>query len=250
MTLFRREQHILVTGASSGIGRACAMLCSRLGASVIACGRSEERLAAARTQCSSPAHWHNEARDLVADIEWLPQWVADLRHKYGRLWGLVHAAGEGRLDSISYFELDEARSHLELNFLVPMQLAKGFSDRRNFVRGGAMLFLSSASAVYPEKGHCLYGAAKAALAAAMKAVSQEMAPKGLRVHCIAPGWVRTPMLDAAIENMGESYEAKEKARYPLGLGEPEDAAWMAAFLLSDRARWITGQNFVLGGGCY
>lgn len=250
MTLFSREQHILVTGASSGIGRACAMLCNQLGASVIAGGRNEERLAASQARCASPAHWHNEARDLVADLESLPQWVAGLRQKYGRLWGLIHAAGEGRLDSISYFELAEATNHLELNFLVPMQIAKGFSDRRNFVRGGAMLFLSSASAVYPEKGHCLYGAAKAALAAAMKTVSQEMAHKGLRVHCLAPGWVRTPMLDMAIEHMGESYEAKEKARYPLGFGEPEDVAWMAAFLLSDKARWITGQNFVLGGGCY
>ena len=113
-----------------------------------------------------------------------------------------------------------------------------------------MLFLSSVSAVHPEKGHCLYGAAKAALAAAMKAVSRETALKGLRVHCLAPGWIRTPMLDAAKENMGESFAAQEESRYPLGFGEPEDVAWMAAFLLSDKARWITGLNFVLGGGCY
>ena len=94
------------------------------------------------------------------------------------------------------------------------------------------------------------GANMAALAAAMRAVSQEMAPRGLRVHCLAPGWIRTPMLETAIEHMGESYAAREKERYPLGIGEPEDVARMAAFLLSDKARWITGQNFVLGGGCY
>lgn len=250
MRLFSQEQHILVTGASSGIGRACALLCNTLGASVIASGRNEERLQEAQATCSRPDLWHNEVKDLQAGIEDLPKWIGELRRKYGRFWGLIHAAAEGRLDSISYFELAEARSHLELNFLVPMQLAKGFSDRRNFAKGGAMLFLSSASAVYPEKGHCLYGAAKAALATAMKAVSQEMAPKGLRVHCLAPGWIRTPMLEAAKRNMGESYAVKEEDRYPLGFGEPEDVAGMAVFLLSDKARWITGQNFVLGGGCY
>ena len=250
MNLFSPEQHILVTGASSGIGRACALLCNSLGASVIASGRNGERLHAAQAACDCPSRWHVETKDLQAEIAGLPQWISELRQKYGKLWGLIHAAGEGRLDSIASFDLTEAARHMELNFLVPMQLAKGFSDRRHFVRGGAMLFLSSASAVHPEKGHCLYGAAKAALAAAMRAVSQEMAPRGLRVHCLAPGWIRTPMLETAIEHMGESYAARDKERYPLGIGEPEDVARMAAFLLSDKARWITGQNFVLGGGCY
>ena len=129
-------------------------------------------------------------------------------------------------------------------------LAKGFADRRNYQRGGAMLFLSSAAAVHPEKGHCLYGAGKAALAAAMQAVSQEVAPAGLRVHCLAPGLVRTPMLDTSVQNLGESYLSAQEAAYPLGLGRPEDVAFMAAFLLSDKAAWISGQNFVLAGGRY
>lgn len=250
MNLFSPDQRILVTGASSGIGRACALLCNRLGADVIASGRNGERLGEAQAECACPSRWHTEVKDLRAEMADLPGWIGELRQKYGRLWGLIHAAGEGRLDSIASFDLTEAVRHMELNYLVPMQLARGFADRRTFVRGGAMLFLSSASAVYPEKGHCLYGAGKAALAAAMKAVSQEMAPRGLRVHCLAPGWIRTPMLEAAIAHMGEDYAAKEQARYPLGIGEADDVAWMAAFLLSDKARWITGQNFVLGGGCY
>lgn len=250
MHLFSPDQRILVTGASSGIGRACALLCNSLGATVIATGRNGDRLRDAREACACPSRWHNEPRDLHAGITDLPAWIASLRGRYGRFWGMIHAAGEGRLDSVSSFDLTEAARHMELNFLVPMQLAKGFSDRRTFSKGGAMLFFSSASAVHPEKGHCLYGAAKAALAVAMNAVSQEMAPKGLRVHCLAPGWIRTPMLEAATTALGGDYAAREEARYPLGLGEPEDAAWMAAFLLSDKARWITGQNFVLGGGCY
>lgn len=250
MTLFAPEQHIIVTGASSGIGRACAMLCNALGASVIASGRNADSLREAREACASPDRWHNEPMDLLEGISMLPGWIGQLRQKYGKLWGLAHCAGEGRLDALASYDLQEARQHMELNFFVPMQLAKGFADRRNFVKGGSMLFMSSASAVNPEKGHCVYGAAKAALAAAMKAVSQEMAPRGLRVHCLAPGWVVTPMLDKAAASMGDGYVTREAARYPLGLGEPQDVAYMVAFLLSDKARWITGQNFVLGGGCY
>ena len=93
-------------------------------------------------------------------------------------------------------------------------------------------------------------ALEAALAAAMQAVSQEVAPAGLRVHCLAPGLVRTPMLDTSVQNLGESYLSAQEAAYPLGLGRPEDVAFMAAFLLSDKAAWISGQNFVLAGGRY
>lgn len=250
MKLFDPGQHILVTGASSGIGRACALLCNELGASVIASGRDVPRLRDAQEHCAAPERWHTEPQDLHAAMAELPAWVAQLRQRYGRLWGLVHAAGEGHLDSIAAFDLEEAQRHLEINFLVPMQLAKGFADKRTYARGGAMLFLASASGVFPEKGHCVYGAAKAALTTAMRAVSQEVAPRGLRVHCLAPGWVRTPLLENARQSMGDGYVERETARYPLGLGEPADIAWMAAFLLSDKARWITGQNFVLGGGCY
>ena len=83
-----------------------------------------------------------------------------------------------------------------------------------------------------------------------QAVSQEVAPAGLRVHCLAPGLVRTPMLDTSVQNLGESYLSAQEAAYPLGLGRPEDVAFMAAFLLSDKAAWISGQNFVLAGGRY
>ena len=250
MISFPESCSVLVTGASSGIGRACALLLNNLGATVIACGRDEERLAAARAAAAAPDRWHNEPRDLLHDMEHLPDWITDLRGRYGKLWGLLHAAGEGRMDSLRQYDLAEARRHFDINFHVPLLLAKGFADRRNYQRGGAMLFLSSAAAVHPEKGHCLYGAGKAALAAAMQAVSQEVAPAGLRVHCLAPGLVRTPMLDTSVQHLGESYLSAQEAAYPLGLGRPEDVAFMAAFLLSDKAAWISGQNFVLAGGRY
>lgn len=248
--MFTKEQTVLVTGASSGIGRSTALRLNELGATVLASGRSVERLEAARQQAVFPACWHNEPHDLLEHMETLPQWVTMLRQKHGKLWGLVHAAGEGIMDSLQLYDLASARRHFDINFHVPMLLAKGFADRRNFVKGGAILFLGSSSVVYPEKGHLLYGAAKSALTTAAKVISQEMAQRSLRVHCLAPGIIDTSLQQAAESFMGPHYREEQLARYPLGFGRPEDVGHMTAFLLSDQARWITGQNFVLGGGCY
>ena len=247
--MFTAQQRILVTGASSGIGRAIALRCNALGATVLASGRNADRLAEGRRQAVEPSRWVSIERDLLEDMETLPGWVLGLACEYGKLWGLAHAAGDGLMDSLRTYELAEARRHFDLGFHMPMLLARGFCDRRCSEAGGALLFLTSASAVFAEKGHMVYGAAKAAVAAAAKAISQEVAPR-LRVHCLAPGIVDTPLEERAEAYMGPSYREEQLRGYPFGFGQPEDVAHMAAFLLSDQARWITGQNFVLAGGRY
>ncbi len=247
---FTNDQIILVTGASSGIGLGVASYLNAQGASVIAQGRDTQKLAKAKELCANPDKWHTEQCDFMNNMDALPTWITSLREKYGKLWGLVHAAGEGLMDSLQLYDLQQARKHFDLNFHVPMLLAKGFSDRRNFVKGAAILFLTSSSAVFPEKGHLLYGSAKSALATAANVMSQEMVNRGLRVHCLAPGIIDTPLQKQAEDFMGANYREEQLARYPLGFGTPEDIAHMVAFLLSDKARWITGQNFVMGGGCY
>lgn len=250
MTAFQPEQRILVTGASSGIGRAIALECIAQGATVLACGRDEEKLEQARQTSSAPERWISIRKDLLEDMEGLPLWVRRRAQEHGKLWGLAHAAGEGLMDSLQLYNLERARRHFDLNVHVPLLLAQGFCDRRVFSKGGALLFLASVSAVFPEKGHLAYGAAKAAVAAAAKSISQEVAPRGLRVHCLSPGIVDTPMEEAAEAFMGPDYRQEQLSQYPLGFGRPEDVAGMAAFLLSERAAWLTGQNYVLAGGRY
>ncbi len=247
--MFTAQQRILVTGASSGIGRAIALRCNALGATVLASGRNADRLAEGRRQAVEPSRWVSIERDLLEDMETLPGWVRGLAREHGKLWGLAHAAGDGLMDSLRTYGLAEARRHFDLGFHMPVLLAQGFCDRRSSEAGGALLFLTSASAVFAEKGHMVYGAAKAAVAAAAKAISQEVAPR-LRVHCLAPGIVDTPLEERAEAYMGSSYREEQLRGYPFGFGQPEDVAHMAAFLLSDQARWITGQNFVLAGGRY
>lgn len=248
--MFSADQVILVTGASSGIGKAISLECVAKGATVLACGRNAERLEEGRNASICPARWTSVEYDFVANMADIPTWLRGVAKAYGKLFGMAHAAGTGIMDTLQLYELDTAKAFFDLNFHVPMLLAKGFSDRRVCVKGGAMLFLTSSSAVYPEKGHLLYGAAKAALACAAKSMSQELAPRGIRVHCLAPGIVETPMEAAAEKFMGPTYREAQLAEYPLGFGQPEDIAKMAAFLISNEARWITGQNFVLAGGRY
>ena len=200
--IFSSGQLILVTGASSGIGKAIAMKCVENGATVLACGRNAERLEQGKRECVVPERWLSVQKDLLASMEELPAWLRDLAKMYGRFWGLVCSAGMASMDSVRTFSLEASRDLFDLNFNVPMLLAKGMADRRIHAKGGALLFISSVAALYAEKGHLLYGASKAALANAAKSLSQELAPLGLRVNCIAPGIVDTPMERAAEEYMG------------------------------------------------
>lgn len=248
--MFSKEQIILVTGASSGIGKSIALSCLAKGATVLACGRDSKRLEEARQESVAPERWISLQRDFLEDMQAIPEWVRQLSKDYGKLWALAHASGEGIMDSIQLYDLDLARRHFDLNFHVACLLAKGFCDRRVVLKGGALLFIASASAVYPEKGHLIYGAAKAALVAMAKSLSQEMSARGVRVHCLSPGIVDTPLEEKAEAFMGADYRTTQLAGYPFGFGKPSDVAEIASFLLSDKANWITGQNFVLDGGRY
>lgn len=226
------------------------MALNAAGALVIASGRNRDVLEKLKNECPNSDNWNNEPLDLCADPKSLPEWICNLRSKYGRLYGLCNCAGQGRLESLRSIDLDYAKEQWDINFFAPLMLAKGFCDRRNFQKGGAMFFMSSSSAIYPEKGHIIYGSARAALVCAVKAISKEMAPLGLRANCVAAGQVLTPMLENAASTLGSDYLPNQAAAYPLGLGKPEDIANMAVFLLSSKARWITGQNFLLDGGHY
>ncbi len=248
--MFNSEQVILVTGASSGIGQAIALQLNKHGATVLASGRNISNLTKAQTLAADPKRWINVPFDLASNIESLPTWVSDLRKEHGKLWGLVNAAGMGNLVSLQNYTLENAKQHYDLALHAPLLLAKGFADRRNYVQGGAILFITSASAIYPEKGHLIYASARAALSTAAKVISQEMAPRNLRVHCLAPGIVDTPLQKKTEEFMGAAYREEQLAQYPLGFGDSTDVAHMAAFLISEKARWITGQNFILDGGRY
>ena len=242
MITFTPEDIFLVTGASSGLGAAGALLLNRLGATVIAAGRDAERLEALRARCAVPGNWHSERRDLAQTPDTLCDWVKSLKERHGKLRGLLHCAGVCEVVPVRMQESDGLRALFEINVFAAYQVARGFLDRRNNTGPGAsIVFIASSGALRDNAGISSYSASKGAIISLTHSMACEFLPQKIRVNCLSPGLVPTPM------TMGPDIEERTAA-YPLGPATPEDVAHAAAFLLSDAARWITGQNIILDGG--
>lgn len=246
MIYFNKEQFFIVTGASSGIGEGVALLLNELGASVVGIGRNQERLEAMKAKAKNPENIHLEQKDLTEDIEGLPAYVKSLKDKYGKFQGLVCSAGITETNPLQLLDLTEMKGLFDIDYFVPVMMAKGFADRRvNNGRGASIVCLSSLAAYASMRGMVTYSGAKAALSASMKSISRELAPSGVRVNCVSPADVLTPMT-LSIPEITNS----KKDSYPLGFGEICDVANLIVYLLSDNAKWITGQDYRLDGGSF
>lgn len=249
MSAFSAEDRILVTGASSGIGRAIALLLNGRGATVIASGRDESRLAALREAADDPARMLSEPLDLAEHPDALPRWLKGLRERHGRLRGLALAAGITWNAPMSQYDHGKAREIFDICCHAPLILAGAFCDRRiRAGKGAAVVCIAAGAAANPNPGQGMYAAAKAGLIAGARCLAAESAPSGVRVNCVSPGLVETPMLEDTVRRLGPEFLERERRSYPLGLGLPEDVAHLAAFLLSDEARWITGLDIPVTGG--
>lgn len=165
MISFASEQKFIVTGASSGIGEGIALLLNQLGATVIAMGRNVERLAALKAKAANPDSIFIETKDLAEDIAGLPDYVTELRKKYGKFSGMVYSAGVGVMAPFQMFDYVQAKKLFDINYHAPVMFTKGFLDRRNNIgKGASLVFLSSIDALVSTKGQSLYAGTKAALA--------------------------------------------------------------------------------------
>lgn len=241
---FTKDDRIIVTGASSGIGRALALKLNEHGATVIAVGRSKERLFETKARAKFQEQFYIEQKNLIDDVDGLPNYIKSLKDKYGKFKGLACVAGVKSCCTIQMLNKNDIDEVFLINYTVPMLLTKGFADRRNNIGEGAnILFLASIAGVYPNKGDIIYSASKAALIAASIAISKETSIRKIRCNCISPAWVETPMFEKQKNNIGTSIE-----QYTLGIGKPDDVANLGVFLMSDKARWITATNSIMNGG--
>lgn len=233
-------KRILVTGASSGIGRQIAISCAAQGAQLVITGRDGARLAATCDALQGEGH-----QFIVADLSIAADLDA-LVTAAGVVHGVVHAAGISKL--VPFRMVSEA--HLEdifaCNTFAPILLTKGLLAKKRIAPHGSIVFITSVASHIGPMASAAYAASKAALLGAVRSLGQEVAKQGIRANCIAPGYVRTPLLDGLSQggaNMGGLLELA-----PLGLGEPEDVAYAAVFYLSDASRWLTRNYFVVDGG--
>lgn len=234
---------ILITGASSGIGRATAITCSKLGASVILIGRNKQRL--------------EETVSLLANGENSFYFIVDLTNSddinslvdiIPEIDGCVLNAGIGLTLPISFFSPSEAERIFEVNSFSPMFLLRALLRKKKMKKDSSVVFTLSIAGLFNYLvGNSIYGASKASLEAFMKYAALELSSKNIRCNAVSPGMVNTNFIKE--RNFSEDDLKRDMAMYPLKrYGEPEEIAYAIIYFLSDASKWVTGSNLVIDGG--
>ena len=242
-----KNKNIIITGASSGIGRQCAVTFSQLGANVILIARNEERLKETYNKLDKGNHLIISQE--ITEYDKLKEIVNTAVDKIGKISGFVHSAGIEmtvplRSMTPSYYE-----NMFAINVISGFELARIISKKKYLdEKGVSFIFISSVMGMLGQSGKIGYCASKGALISGSKAIALELAKKNIRVNCVLPGVVETEMSNKMLKNLPGESKNSIINMHPLGLGKPEDIASACAFLLSDASRWITGINLIVDGG--
>lgn len=235
---------ILVTGASSGIGRGIAIECAKMGSKVVLSGRNEARLQETLASLEGDGHVVS-CGDLNSE---------DIRNEIvsniPTLNGVVHCAGISQIKMAKFMDLPSLEGIFQTNVFSPLMLNSLLLKKKLIQKNASIIFISSISGVYRSQiGEGGYGATKAALAGYVKCLALELSTLGIRVNTIHPGVVETPLLEVSNCIFGEEELEALREKYPLKrLGRPEDIARCAVYLLSDASGWMTGSNILIDGG--
>lgn len=234
---------VLVTGASSGIGQATAIECSKMGAKLVITGRNQERLQATFDTLEGDGHLQVIAELTNAEA------VKELVDSCPTLDGVVLCAGRPMTLPFQFCSRDKFDSVFNVNFFAPVELFRLLVKAKKIARPSSIVAVASIGGTLKHGvGNSVYGASKSALESMMKSCANELAKKGVRVNLVSPGMVETPLIrGGAITE--EQLKIDMETRYPLGrYGEPNDVAHGIIYLLSNASSWVTGHSLVIDGG--
>lgn len=233
---------VLVTGASSGIGRACAVEASRMGAAVIACGRDKDRLSETLSLLEG-----NDNRSFEGDLS-DPAGIDRLIKEVPALDGVVFSAGKGLTLPFLFSTREKFDDVFNINFFSPIELLRLLAKKKKLNQDSSVVFIVSIGGTYVHSaGNSVYGASKSALQSMVGFAALELAPKRIRVNGICPGVVNTPLIHSGA--LTDEQLKADMENYPLKrFGEPSDIAYGAVYLLSDASSWVTGTSLVIDGG--
>ncbi len=237
---------ILVTGATSGIGRATAIYLSKLGARIIASGRHQERLDGVLAELEGEGH-QGRIFDL-AGLNAIVPWLKALCTEVGPLNGIAHCAGIQATRPIQAIKPDFVMDVLTQNLGTALMLAQGFRLKACHGTPASLVYCSSSAALKTAPGNVVYASSKGGIVSAVKGLGVELVRDGVRVNAVAPAMVDTPMSDQFRTILSEENFQRVVDMHPLGLGRPDDVAAAIAFLLADTSRWITGSILCVDGG--
>ena len=238
---------VLVTGASSGIGKDVAAKCSQMGARVVLIARNEERLQ--ETYNDMEGEGHIICPYDLTKTDGIKQLVSQIVEESGEISGIVNCAGISNVMPLKFMTPTMMDEFFKTNVYAPMELTKHVLSAQNVNKNGAsVIFISSVMGCVGENAKSLYSMTKGALISGCRSLAVEYSKRKIRVNCISPGVVVTPI------NQNQPYIANPEKRavleskHLLGLGMTSDIAYACVYLLSDASRWITGQNLIVDGG--
>lgn len=233
---------VLITGASSGIGRETALECARMGASVVITGRDKDRLDETLQLIES-----DDKTAIIADLT-VADDVERLIEALPSLDGAVLCAGNSTTLPLQFGTRDKFDDMFDINFFAPVELLRLLYKKKRLNKGASVVLIASIGGTHSfMPGNGIYGASKAALNSVMKYAAREFASRRIRVNSICPGMVDTPLIHRG--TITEEQLAEDAKRYPLGrYGKPSDIAHGAVYLLGDASSWLTGHDLVIDGG--
>lgn len=240
------NKHIVITGASSGIGKATALLCDKLGANISLIGRNIDSL-------NSVLNLMNGAKNCayeldVRDMASFDKLIVNIVSNIGPIDGFVHSAGIEMTRPIKMLKINHYSDVFNTNTISALELTKFITKTGNISSNASIVYISSIVGILGQAGKTAYSASKAALIGASKCLALELAPKGIRVNTILPAVVETNMSNTILDSLSEENKNDILKMHPLGFGQPEDIANSAVFLLSSASKWITGVEFIVDGG--
>lgn len=232
---------ILVTGASSGIGQGIAVICSKMGATVILNGRNKQKLGATLAQLEKGEH-----KMIAADLT-NNESVCRMMEEIPALDGVVHCAGMGQRVPCKLLNEETVNQVMDVNFKAPVLLQAELLRQKKIKKGSSIVFIASIASWSASFGNSVYSASKGAIISYANCLSIELAPRQIRVNCISPAMVWTDLIMQ--EGVDEDQLKEDERKYPLKrYGRPDDIAYLALYMLSDASTWMTGSNVKISGG--
>lgn len=238
---------ILVTGAASGIGRQCAMDFSNAGANLILLDLNQEALEATKELCSPEVKCYCCAVD-ITQADSVNTAIVEAVAAVAPVDGMLHCAGIEKTLPFNKLTDEDYKKIYNVNVLGALNVMKPIMKGKNHGENTHFVLISSITSIVGRPGVAAYAASKGAILSMVKTIALEIAPKGMTINCISPGTILTPLMQQMMESLTEEQRKERQEGFPMGLGRPSDIANTAMFLLSDGARWITGQNIVVDGG--